>query len=40
LQLIHDPCPHLHQPMPVPEQLLRLDLRRITNPYLDTQFRE
>jgi len=26
--------------MPVPEQLLRLDLRRITNPYLDTQFRE
>jgi hypothetical protein len=78
LQLIHDPRPHLHQPMPMPEQLphitifrtgypharkvifqqqlqqklgilavgllladaLRLDLRRIANPHLDTQFRE
>ena len=27
LQLIHDSCPHLHQPMPMPQQLAHLDTK-------------
>ena len=32
LQLIHDPRPHLHQPMPVPEQLSQIPILRTRYP--------
>jgi hypothetical protein len=32
LQLIHDPCPHLHQPMPVPKQLPQITIVRTRYP--------
>jgi hypothetical protein len=32
LQLIHDPCPHLHQPMPMPQQLPQIPIFRTRHP--------
>ena len=32
MQLIHDPCAHLHQPMPVPQQLSQIPIRRTRYP--------
>src|SRR6266849_8734793 len=33
LQLIHDPRPHLHQPMPMPQQLPQITILRIRYPH-------
>jgi hypothetical protein len=34
LQLIHDPCAHLHQAMPVPQQLSQISILRARYPDL------
>jgi len=33
LQLIHDPRPHLHQPMPMPKQLAQIPILRTRHPH-------